>query len=122
MAKKVTRVLVAVDDVEEDMCAGDSGFDPSSCGEYVDGMTFEEAVEMFFTYMKDDVWCEKDWTLEEFKEEYGSTPTGFWLIDAKIHDIITNVAVEYGNDSACYAGARVMKTQIDRASERYLRP
>jgi hypothetical protein len=118
------KVLVAFNDKDEDMCQGDSGFGPESCGEYVDGMTFTEAREMFFTRVQKN-WYPDDEPVSTDKfieDEFSEDVTGFWIIDEKIHDIIENVSIDFGNDSACYAGLRTMKTQIDRGSERYLRP
>jgi len=99
---------------------GDSCFQPTSCGEFKTGMTFEDATTTFLAYMKKEWDFPADMSDDDFMVEFGDAPTGFWIIEDKLLDLITNIDADWGNDSAVYAGCRTMKSQIKNGCDRIL--
>jgi len=114
----MSKVLVAFG---SDGTCGDSCFQPISCGEFKTGITFEEASTTFLAHMKKEWDFPADMSDADFIEEFGDeTPTGFWIIEDKLLDLITNIDANWGNDSAVYAGVRTMKIQIQNGADRVL--
>ena len=105
------QVIVAFGDDGTD---GDSCFQPVSSGAYVEGLTFDQAVEMF------TIRTAKQWemSVDQFKEEIDAEPVGFWVVDKKIYTAITFVDIPTGSDSAVYAAVGMMKQQLKSVADK----
>ena len=113
------KVLVAFNDNEYNgRVTGDSAYGPQALFAYEDGMTFEFACKKYLDTVYDNWYPEADISFDDFLEEFGEGPTGFWIVDEKIHDIINDIDYfDFGGDSATYACMSLMKTQIQSAAE-----
>jgi hypothetical protein len=113
------KVVVCFSD-DEGRLAGDTSCDPNVTVPYVEGMSVEDLRTAYFTQLMTS-W-EEDWSDEEdpiaaFVEEYCLDVSGGWVVDKKIHELITDIIVDVGSDSALYRIISTMKSQLSNAAE-----
>lgn len=108
-------VVVPFDEGKTD---GDSTFNTAIVFPYMEGMTLKDLQKITLEYFMKEFGIDDGVyeSTEEFAEDEGIKIIGGWVVDAITHDLINNIIVDCGNDSACYAVNRVQKSQIEKAS------